>query len=45
MTKSFSLQKHRTKQLHNDIVSIRNTYIHKYINPKTQSRDRAITQS
>ena len=45
MTKSFSLQKHRTKHLHDEVVSLRNTCIHTYINPQTQSGDRAITQS
>ena len=45
MTKSFSPQKKRTKRLQDNVVSISNTYIHTYINPQTQSGDRAITQS
>ena len=45
MTESYSLQKNRTKRLHDDVISIKNTYIHTYINPQTQSKDRAITQS
>ena len=39
------LQKHITKGLNNEVVSISNTYIHTYINSQTQSVDRAITQS
>ena len=45
MTKSFSLRKHRTKNLHDEVVSIRNTHINKYINPQTQPGDCEIIQS
>ena len=40
-----SLQIHTTKRLHNDIVSLVNTYIHTYISMQTQSGDHAIMQS
>ena len=45
MTKSFSLRKYRAKRLHNEVVSLSNTYIHTYINRKTQSEKYVITQS
>ena len=36
------LHKHTTKGLNNEVISISNTYIHTYINSKTQSVDRVI---
>ena len=35
MKKPFYIQKHRTKSLQDEVVSLRNTYIHTYINPET----------
>ena len=43
--KAISLQKHTIKKLYNDAVSINHKCTHTYFNLKTQSRDRAITQS
>ena len=45
MKNSCYINKNRTKGLHSEVVSISNTYIQTYINPKTQSGDRARTQS
>ena len=42
--KVISLQKLRTKQLHDNFVSLSNIYIHTYINLQTQSGDHAIIQ-
>ena len=39
------LQKNTTKWLHDKVVSFVHKYINTYINQKTQSGDRAITQS
>ena len=44
MTKLFYAQKQRIKILHDEVVSLRNTYMHAYIIPHTQSIDSAITQ-
>ena len=42
--KVISVWLHRTKRLHYKVVSFRNTHMHTYINPQSQSGDRSITQ-